>query len=134
EHGRSRRGRANPAGARTKLPDPGSQHLVLEKGERALPEGRRDLRRGAVLEGGPGPFDLAGFLPAGGAAGQGLVELPGDGLLDLPGQAVDEEGGQFAAFHEAAPSEKWAFRVSTARKMRVLTAPTEMLSTAAISA
>ena len=42
--------------------------------------------------------------------------------------------GYVAAVHDCSPSAKWAFKVSTARKMRVLTAPTEIPSVWAISA
>ena len=51
----------------------------------------------------------------------------------IPQDAGHRGFGQFTAFHEASPSENRAFRVSTARKIRVLTAPTEIPRTLAIS-
>src|SRR5262249_33484222 len=121
--------RPGPEGA-----DASPAHLVLEERERPAAELGGHLGVGVVAERRPGPLELLRLAAAVLAAGQVLGEGAARGLVGLAGQALDRECVQVAAVHDVSPSEKRAFRVSTARKMRVLTAPTEMPRVSAISA
>src|SRR5205823_12946098 len=109
-------------------------HLVFDELERPAPEFRRHSGFGILGEARPDRLEARPLGAAGRAVLQVSGELAARRLVGLPGQLVDGAGRQFAAFHEASPSEKRDFRASTARNMRVLTAPTEMPSTSAISA
>ena len=68
------------------------------------------------------------------AARQVPLEVLALGGVRLPEQEVQGAVGQFTTFHKVSPSENRAFRVSTARKIRVLPAPTEIPRMRAISA
>src|SRR5262245_25532089 len=134
EHRRSLSRRSNPAGLRTKLPDAVAEHLFLDE----RPATREKLRRGfgipVLTEELPGSFHALDLARTGDTGLEMRGQLPFRLGGDLPGQTVDRALGEFAAFHETAPSENRAFNVSTARKIRVLTAPTVIPRISAISA
>ncbi len=127
-----RKGRTE-RGPRAELANPPTQELLLDQRERALAELRGDRRVRIRSENRPEVLETAHLAPAGLAARQMRGELPARGLIRFAGQPVEGDRRYVAAVHDS-PSEKWAFSVSTARKMRVLTAPTEIPSVSAISA
>ena len=125
---------AHRARPRSEGAHPPPDRFALEQIERASAELRRDLR--VRIEAEPDPDLLQGrhLAPACLARREVSGELPSRRRFGLSGQTIDRAGNQVAAVHVLSPSEKRAFSASTARKMRVLTAPTEMPSVSAISA
>ena len=127
QSGRETRGRGAEA------PDPAPNHLVLEQLEGRRAEFGGDARARVRAEVLPGRFERDEI----GAAAGALADVFREGVplrgTRIPQDAGHRDLGQFTAFHEASPSENRAFRVSTARKIRVLTAPTEIPRTLAIS-
>ena len=133
EHRSGLEERPHRARPRAELADPATQELLLDQLERALSELGGDRRVRVRSENRPEVLETAHLAPAGLAARQMRGELPARGLVRFAGQPVEGDRRYVAAVHDS-PSEKWAFSVSTARKMRVLTAPTEIPSVSAISA
>jgi hypothetical protein len=122
------------AGPRAELADPPPVDLVVKKREGPSPELRRHGYVSVGAERLPRLLDPGEPGGAARAAGQVPLEVLALGGVCLPEQAVQRAVGQFTTFHKVSPSENRAFRVSTARKMRVLTAPTEIPRMRAISA
>lgn len=114
--------------------DAAAHHLVLDQPECPAPELRRHLGLRILAERRPDGLEASHLAAAVFAGGEVGGELAPRGLRGLAGEPFDPVERYVAAVHELSPSEKWAFRVSTARKMRVLTAPTEIPSVSAISA
>ena len=122
------------AGTRAKRADALAEHLALEQRQGLAAElgPHRDLRVRAERR--PDALQRAHLL----AAALAPRQVRGQGRARrgarLARQPLHRQLCYVAAVHECSPSPKRAFRASTARKMRVLTAPTEIPRVWAISA